>query len=427
MDEARVGIRREQLAHTGADFIVVLRRERLHHNRHRPSVAVADVRTADALASLATEEVGIVLAPHEAARVQIDGVVHRHVAEVAHRQERRHVGIVHQQLVAEAIDLESVNRTVFRMLVHGILFQCRFHLIGQCRAFRCEVDALIHFREDFSRFAQARNRHKIGRNEEEEGRGIVARTEHRRDESDGLHGIAPTVVLGGVGSAFGATLETIRTQISVLALLFAEGCQDVVDGFNPEFVENRGVARHEPILIGQSQRIAERVDFIFPLVQERFHRRQVLHPLAVGVRFEVERVGVGVEADAAELPQNRAAHHFLQFRVLVDELHIGPHLCTRVAQPHRVDVARIDEGVVVARCVGVMHRRFECVREAVAEHPRQFRVGFQQFLHLLDFLVNHFRAKQSVFFGRSSRDESRAFLADSLDVLLAEIGLRIHG
>ena len=87
--------------------------------------------TSDTLAGLAAEKPGVVLAPHKAARVLIDGVVHRHIAQIAHRQERRRVGIVHQQVVAEAVDLESIDLAVLRMVDNGILPQRLLYLVGQ--------------------------------------------------------------------------------------------------------------------------------------------------------------------------------------------------------------------------------------------------------------------------------------------------------
>ena len=80
VDEPRAGIGALQHAQTLRYLSIVGAREGAHHYGHRPRHVVANVRTADALASLAAEEVGVVVAPDEAARVLIYGVVHVHIA-----------------------------------------------------------------------------------------------------------------------------------------------------------------------------------------------------------------------------------------------------------------------------------------------------------------------------------------------------------
>ena len=67
------------------------------------------MRATDAFASLAVEEVGVVRAPDEATCVLVDGVVDCDIAEIGHGQQTGHVGIVHKQMVAEAIDLVGIE------------------------------------------------------------------------------------------------------------------------------------------------------------------------------------------------------------------------------------------------------------------------------------------------------------------------------
>ena len=62
--EARARIGGQQLAHTPGDFLIVVGRKSLHHDAHGPDEVIGRVGTADALAGLALEEAGIVLAPY---------------------------------------------------------------------------------------------------------------------------------------------------------------------------------------------------------------------------------------------------------------------------------------------------------------------------------------------------------------------------
>ena len=105
----------------------------------------------------------------------------------------------------------------------------------------------------------------------------------------------------GVAGTLGAALEAIRAEVAILALLLAEGLEDVLNGLQPQLAKHRCVAGGEPVLVGQSQRVAERVNLIFALVQEWLHLCEVFHPLATRIGLKVECVGVGIEADAVEL------------------------------------------------------------------------------------------------------------------------------
>ena len=230
--------------------------------------------------------------------------------------------------------------------------------------------------------------HEVGGHEEEQGGGIVRRAEGRCDESHGPDGCAPSAVVHRVELAFRAALEPVL-PLAVLALLVAEGGENLVHGLNPEVAEDALVARLLPVFVGQSQDVAGRVYFPLPLVQHGIHLCQVLLPVAVGAGFPVEGVGVGVEADPLQLAQDDPLQHLLQVLVLRRELDVGEPLGTRVAEPHGMDVARVDERVgqaVVALLVEV-DGGVEGVGEAVDEHPGQTQVG-QLRGHLLDLLLH---------------------------------------
>ena len=142
MDEARAGVGLKQRLHTPAYLFVVFRRETFHHDRHRPWHVVADMRTADACSCLAAEEAGVVVAPHKAAGVLINRVIDVYIAHISHTEERWHIGIVHQETVAETVHLISVYLAVFRMVVNGIFLQ-------GCLHFGCQFAASLCHQEDF--------------------------------------------------------------------------------------------------------------------------------------------------------------------------------------------------------------------------------------------------------------------------------------
>ena len=73
--ESRAGVGRHEHLDAVFDLLVVIARKGLHHDAHGPCHVISDVGAADALARLAAEEVGVAVAPDEAARVGIYPVV----------------------------------------------------------------------------------------------------------------------------------------------------------------------------------------------------------------------------------------------------------------------------------------------------------------------------------------------------------------
>lgn len=82
MDHTTAGVGRHKLLYTPLNFLIVFRGEGLHHDAHRPCVVIADVRTSDTFTGLAAEEIRIVLAPHETARVLPDRIIFGYVAQI---------------------------------------------------------------------------------------------------------------------------------------------------------------------------------------------------------------------------------------------------------------------------------------------------------------------------------------------------------
>ena len=167
----------------------------------------------------------------------------------------------------------------------------------------------------------------------------------------------PAAIVHCVELTVGNAQELVRPA-PVLALLFLKRLQHLLAHVDPQIVKDAGVARHLPVLIGQSQWIAERVDLVLAFVEFGLHSAVVLHPASIRIRVAVEGVGVGVETD----------------------------------------VARVDKGVGGSVAVlGVVHGGVKGVGEAVLKHPGQIRAVLEQFLHLPDLLFDDVRPEESFF------------------------------
>ena len=230
---------------------------------------------------------------------------------------------------------------------------------------------MIHSLEDFGGLSERRHRKEVRRNKELEGRGVIGRTERRGYEPARLYRISHTIAAFCVELPVGHTCEPVRAM-PFLALLFTKSGENCLHAINPFVAEDRSVTGHLPILVREPNRIALRINLPFPLVVVRVHVRTVSHPMA-SCRAVVERIGV--DSYRKELTIYDPGNHPPQMLILSSELHIRPDLGSGIAQPHGVYVSGIDEGVRIAVLVlAEMYRRVECVREAVAKHPRKFRV-----------------------------------------------------
>ena len=134
-------------------------------------------------------------------------------------------------------------------------------------------------------------------------------------------------------------------------------------------------------------------------MQLGLHVGAVCHPFATCGAVVVS-VGVGVDVDAEELTADDAFEHLFQLRALVGQLDVGPDLCTRIAQPHGMDVAGVDEGVGFSVAFAVVYGGVQRVGEAVFEHPGQFGVG-EHLLDPFDFCFDGGRDVQAVFHCRT--------------------------
>ena len=179
--------------------------------------------------------------------------------------------------------------------------------------------------------------------------------------------------------------------VSVLVLLLAEGAEDKAHDLLPFAVgEDAFVARLLPVGVGQAQAVAGGVE-----LPTAFVDLAVLGAVAEGV-------GVGVDEDALELAEDDAADHLPQLVVFTGVRQVGPDLRGGVAEPHGVDVAGVDEGVVVAVDGAEMDGRVERVGEAVFKHPRQLLVRERAF-DAHDFFLYGFRGKEPLGEGGAER------------------------
>lgn len=207
--ESGLGVGSEEHCDAVADFVVVLRGERFHHYTHGPSHVVADVGASDAFSCGSAEEVGVILAPHVAAGVLIDGVVDVYIAEICHGEKAGHIGVVHEVGVAEAVYLEGVDFAIFGVVIDGMLLEGSLYLVGKSDAASGKGGLLVDSAEDFGGLAEARHGHEVGRHEILECGGVVRGSESRHDEAAAAHGRAVAVVYQSVGSLRGVALETV--------------------------------------------------------------------------------------------------------------------------------------------------------------------------------------------------------------------------
>ncbi len=258
------------------------------------------------------------------------------------------------------------------------------------------------FAVDGRDLAQHRYREQVRRDQEGIEARIVRRAEHRMDQADLLRRPAIAAEHQTVRRLERGALEFIWSG-PVLALLFAEGRDRELHRTRPCVVERCLVLRARPIFVAEAHRVAERVDFPFPLGDAGLHLGLVgVRPFELRrrVRVLVEGVGIGVDQDAARLPLDQPLEQSLELRVLRDEMDIGLHLRRTVAQPHRLDIAGDDEGVGAAVERARLDRRVERVRIAIFEQPGEFGVGDLR-LHARDLGLDR-GAGEGAFAGRGA-------------------------
>ena len=96
------------------------------------------------------------------------------------------------------------------------------------------------------------------------------------------------------------TLEAIA-GCRILMLLSTEEHQDIVNSCQPLFTKNSAIARHLPIVVGQTDGITLRVYLVFPFMHARLHLCKVVLPLITIHGTGQEGVGIRVQIDALPL------------------------------------------------------------------------------------------------------------------------------
>ena len=278
-------------------------------------------------------------------------------------------------MVAEAIHLVGIYGAEDGMLHDGILPDGGLHLGGEGQAARRQGGLAVHFSEDFGGFAEYAHGKEVGRNQEVELGGVVGRAEAGGDESHGLYGMSPAGTCLGVQLTVGHAQEIIRS-VTVFALLYGKGFQDVLNGLEPLFPEDGSVAGGLPIMVGQAHGIAVRVNLPLAFVDPGAQGGAGVVRLPLRTHGTVvEAVGVRVQVKQHKLAVDNSGYHFPEMGIGGAELHVWPYLGTGIPQPHSVYVAGIDEGAGTSLLVfSKVDGSVQGIGEAVAEHPAELGV-----------------------------------------------------
>ena len=303
-------------------------------------------------------------------------------------------------MISKTIYLEGIDFTIFRMIIHRIFLQCCFHFLRQVLTFFGQSCLLVYLLQNLGCLTQRRYGKEIGRNQELKRSSIVRRTETGNNQTDWFHRCSQTVIAHSIQCTFRLTLEFIRTY-SVFALLLFECFQYISDCLNPFFVKYARISGSLPVMIGQAQRITQRVYFPFTFVQLRFHVRKVTHPMTVRNSAVIKSIRVRIDIDTFELAENNTCQHFFQFGIRISQLYVRPYLCTGVAQPHGVNIARIYERIRFAiASFTEMYSGVQRIRETVGKHPCQLRI-LQKFLYTENLLLYRIGTEQTIGYFRA--------------------------
>ena len=177
------------------------------------------MRAANAFAGFSLEEIGVVRPPGGGLGALPQRIALGDAAEIGEAGERGDVGIVHENRIAEAVDLIGPDLAPIAQPHPAMLEQRLLDLGGErggvlrqgCVAAR----PLRHHRQ----LAQSADREQVGGDEVRIEAGIVRGAEAAMDQPDGTRRIAIAVERLGFGIAIGFAQEAVRAG-SVLALLF---------------------------------------------------------------------------------------------------------------------------------------------------------------------------------------------------------------
>ncbi len=112
------------------------------------------MRASNAFSCRPAIEIRVGFTPDETSCVLINRVICRNVTKVCHCQERRNVGIVHYETVAESVSLECVYLAVLRMVVNRIFFEGGLYFGSQAAALFSKSRIAVYSLKDFRGFFQ---------------------------------------------------------------------------------------------------------------------------------------------------------------------------------------------------------------------------------------------------------------------------------
>ena len=213
------------------------------------------MRTSYTLGYLAFEEVRITFAPYKASSILIYRVIHVNITQIRHRKKTWNVCIIHEETVSEAVNLEGVDSTEFRMVVSCMLLECFLNLVCQFQTLACEIIASVHFCKDFRCLSERSYCEEVGRYEELKGCRIVRRTERRHDKTNRIHRSTVSVIAERVKRTACMTHECVRTH-TILPLLLTEGLENILHCSDPKVRKDGRVSGNLPVFICKTDRIA---------------------------------------------------------------------------------------------------------------------------------------------------------------------------
>ena len=159
-------------------------------------------------------------------------------------------------MVAKTVYLESIDLSVFGMIVNSIFFQGCLHFICQSLTFVGQSGLFIYRCQNLGCLTKRRHGKEIRRNQILQCSSIIRRTESRNNQSDRFHRVTQSVVSHRVECTLCLTLELIRAY-TVFTLLFFKSTQYIGNRLYPFFIEDTGITCCLPVLISQTQGIAE--------------------------------------------------------------------------------------------------------------------------------------------------------------------------
>ena len=230
---------------------------------------------------------------------------------------------------------------------------------------------VVGFKKSFH-VPQHHCREHIGRNQITVLAGVVTGTEAGPGHT-GISGFASFSI-----SAQRICRRTVQTLegISGIALVILLGfpqLQDLAQGFFHSFIKNGRILYRRFVLFQQPYRIAQGIDLVFPLPVPGVAVRDILLP-AVSVGPFIERVGIGVNTNAAHLTADQPPHQIPENLVVFQKGQVMHHLGGGISQPHGADIT----GKYV--CLIIFQKFCGCLcraDKAVLKHPFQLIAAIQ--------------------------------------------------